>query len=95
MDSELNDPVEQRKLLEDQQRQLTAGDEEANPLDEEFLDAIETGMPPAGGLGIGIDRMMMLLLGQESIRDVIFFPTMKPQEETSSKNKEQQKGEGK
>ena len=76
--SELNDPVLQRSLLEDQQRQLSAGDDEANPLDEEFLDAIETGMPPAGGLGIGIDRMIMLLLGQESIRDVIFFPTMKP-----------------
>jgi len=76
--SELNDPLLQRELLEDQQRQLTAGDKEANPLDEEFLDAIETGMPQAGGIGIGIDRMMMLLLGQESIRDVIFFPTMKP-----------------
>ncbi len=77
--SELNDPVEQRRLLEEQQRLLNAGDEEANPLDEDFLDAIETGMPPTGGIGIGIDRMMMLLLGQESIRDVIFFPTMKPE----------------
>ncbi len=77
--TELNDPVLQRQLLEDQQRQLTAGDDEANPLDEEFLDAIETGMPPAGGLGIGIDRMIMLLTGKESIRDVIFFPTMKPE----------------
>lgn len=76
--SELNNPVLQRELLEDQQRQLTAGDEEANPLDETFLEAIEQGMPPAGGMGIGIDRMMMLLLGQESIRDIIFFPTMKP-----------------
>ncbi|MFW5977471.1 MAG: lysine--tRNA ligase [Candidatus Nanoarchaeia archaeon] len=76
--SELNDPVLQRELLENQQRQLSAGDAEANPLDEEFLDAIETGMPPAGGIGIGIDRMIMLLLGQESIRDVLFFPTMKP-----------------
>ena len=79
--SELNDPLKQRELLEDQQRQLTAGDDEANPLDEEFLDAIETGMPPAGGLGIGIDRMVMLLTGQESIRDIIFFPTMKPVDE--------------
>ena len=76
--SELNDPVLQRKLLEDQQRQLDAGDDEANPIDEQFLDAMETGMPTAGGIGIGIDRMLMLLLGQESIRDVIFFPTMKP-----------------
>lgn len=78
--SELNDPVLQRSLLEDQQRQLLAGDDEANPIDEDFLEAIETGMPNAGGIGIGIDRMIMLLLGQESIRDIIFFPTMKPQE---------------
>lgn len=77
--SELNDPVLQRKLLEDQQRQLANGDDEANPLDEDFLTAIETGMPPAGGLGVGIDRMVMVLLGQESIRDIIFFPTMKPE----------------
>lgn len=76
--TELNDPLLQRAYLEDQQRQLDAGDGEANPLDEEFLHAIETGMPPTGGLGIGIDRMIMLLTGQESIRDVIFFPTMKP-----------------
>lgn len=76
--TELNDPVLQRELLVDQQRQLDAGDGEANPLDEEFLHAIETGMPPTGGLGIGIDRMVMILTGQESIRDIIFFPTMKP-----------------
>ncbi|MBN1175539.1 lysine--tRNA ligase [Candidatus Woesearchaeota archaeon] len=76
--SELNDPVLQRTLLEDQQRQLDAGDDEANPIDEQFLDAMETGMPIAGGIGIGIDRMIMILLGQESIRDIIFFPTMKP-----------------
>lgn len=78
--SELNDPVLQRELLEDQQRQLAAGDAEANPLDEDFLEAIDSGMPTAGGIGIGIDRMIMLLLGQESIRDIIFFPTMKPRE---------------
>jgi lysyl-tRNA synthetase class 2 len=79
--SELNDPLKQRELLVDQQRQLDAGDGEANPLDEEFLDAIETGMPPTGGLGIGVDRMIMLLTGQESIRDILFFPTMKPVED--------------
>jgi lysyl-tRNA synthetase class 2 len=78
--SELNDPIEQRRLLEEQARLLRAGDEEANPLDEDFLEALEHGMPPTGGLGIGLDRMAMLLLGQESIRDVILFPTMKPQE---------------
>ena len=86
--SELNDPVLQRELLEDQQRQLVAGDEEANPLDEDFLDAIETGMPPTGGIGIGIDRMVMLLLGQESIRDVLFFPTMKPKGDGSEGDSE-------
>ncbi|MBW2998485.1 lysine--tRNA ligase [Candidatus Woesearchaeota archaeon] len=88
--SELNDPIQQRKLLEDQQRQLAKGDEEANPLDEDFIQAIEQGMPPAGGLGVGIDRMLMLLLGQESIRDIIFFPTMKPivEEKKESKKKE-------
>ncbi len=88
--SELNNPVEQRRLLEDQQRQLTAGNDEANPLDEEFLDAIDTGMPPAGGIGIGIDRMLMLLLGKESIRDIIFFPTMKPEDVVESKDKKKE-----
>jgi len=77
--SELNDPIHQRKLLEDQARQLKAGNEEANPVDEDFLEAIEQGMPPTGGIGIGLDRMAMLILGQESIRDVILFPTMKPE----------------
>jgi lysyl-tRNA synthetase class 2 len=75
--SELNDPLLQRRLLEAQQKQLTAGNEEANPLDEDFIEAIEQGMPPAGGVGIGIDRMIMLILGKESIRDIILFPTMK------------------
>ncbi|MGV8169184.1 MAG: lysine--tRNA ligase [Candidatus Nanoarchaeia archaeon] len=79
--SELNDPVHQRKLLEDQARQLKEGNEEANPVDEEFLEAIEHGMPPTGGIGVGLDRMAMLILGQESIRDVILFPTMKPEKE--------------
>lgn len=76
--SELNDPIVQRKLLEEQQKLLNKGDEEANPIDEDFIEAIEQGMPPTGGVGIGIDRMIMLMLGQESIRDIVFFPTMKP-----------------
>lgn len=85
--SELNDPIKQRQLLEDQARQLNDGNEEANPLDEDFIEAIEQGMPPTGGLGIGLDRMAMLILGQESIRDVILFPTMKPELVEDKKDK--------
>jgi lysyl-tRNA synthetase class 2 len=80
--SELNDPVKQRELLVDQAQQRADGDEEAHPLDEDFLEAMEHGMPPAGGLGIGIDRMAMLLLDQQSIKDVILFPAMKDKEGT-------------
>jgi lysyl-tRNA synthetase class 2 len=76
--SELNDPLLQRKLLEEQAEELRGGVEEAHPMDEDFIEAIEYGMTPAGGLGIGIDRMAVCLIGTESIRDVILFPTMKP-----------------
>ena len=75
--TELNDPMLQRELLEKQQKLLSAGQTEAHPLDEDFIEAIETGMPPTGGVGIGIDRMTMIITGQPSIRDVIFFPFMK------------------
>ncbi len=74
--SELNDPEEQRTRLEDQQKQKDHNDE-AHPMDEDFLHAIETGMPPTGGVGIGIERIVMLLTDQSSIRDILFFPTMK------------------
>ncbi len=75
--SELNNPEIQKKLLMDQMRMLKEGKSEAHPFDEDFVNAIETGMPPTGGLGIGIDRMIMLFTNSESIRDVILFPFMR------------------
>lgn len=78
--TELNDPVLQRELLEDQARMREGGDTEANPMDEEFIEAICQGMPPAGGLGIGLDRLCMLFTGVHSIRDILYFPVMRPEE---------------
>ncbi|MFA6915250.1 MAG: lysine--tRNA ligase [Parachlamydiales bacterium] len=79
--TELNDPELQRSLFDEQTRRRDKGDEEAAPSDEEFLEAICQGMPPAGGVGIGIDRLVMLFTQAHSIRDVLFFPWMKPQTE--------------
>jgi lysyl-tRNA synthetase class 2 len=79
--SELNDPEKQKKLLKSQQELLSKGNEEANPYDEDFVNALEYGLPPTGGAGLGIDRMLILLTGQESIRDVILFPFMKPEKD--------------
>lgn len=77
--TELNDPELQRTLLEEQAKKREAGDAEAHPLDEEFLEAMAQGMPPTGGIGIGIDRLVMLFTSALSIRDVLFFPIMKPE----------------
>ena len=76
--SELNDPIDQRERFKAQEELLAQGDDEANTTDEDFMNALEIGMPPTGGIGFGIDRMCMLLTGAEAIRDVLLFPTMKP-----------------
>lgn len=76
--SEINDPLDQLERFEQQQRELAKGDDEAHPMDEEYIFALESGMPPTGGCGIGMDRMAMVLTGSEHIREILLFPMMKP-----------------
>ena len=90
--SELNDPIDQRARFEEQLELGKRGDDEAMVLDEDFLRALEYGMPPTAGLGVGIDRLSMIMTNSNSIQDVLFFPQMKPEKKVSVELSEDAKG---
>lgn len=89
--SEINDPIDQRERFEFQVGEAAAGDEEAHPMDEEFLYALECGMPPTGGCGIGLDRMAMMLTGSNTLREILLFPYMRPSSHGETPSEEQEK----
>ncbi len=91
--SELNDPIDQYERFKEQQAALEGGDDEAHPMDEDFVNALEVGLPPTGGLGVGIDRVIMLITDAASIRDIILFPTMKPEGKGGAKAEAKPKGQ--
>ena len=82
--SEIVDPVMQRSRFENEQKSMKSGNDEAHPTDEDFLEALEYGMPPVGGIGVGIDRLVMLFTNKWAIREIIFFPIMKPEQPSDS-----------
>jgi len=86
--SELNDPEDQRRRFELQSRERERGDEEAHQMDENYINALSYGMPPAGGVGLGVDRLAMLLTDSHSIRDVILFPLLRPEKHGSAEDVE-------
>jgi lysyl-tRNA synthetase class 2 len=86
--SELNDPIDQRDRFEEQSALMARGDDEAMFIDYDFLRALEYGMPPTSGIGIGIDRLCMLMTNQVSIQDVLFFPQMRPEKTNNTSNNE-------
>jgi len=82
--SELNDPEDQRQRFEQQLKERERGDEEAHQMDEDYIRALSYGMPPAGGCGVGVDRLAMLLTNSHTIRDVILFPVLRPEKQTGA-----------